>query len=286
MRPFDSEIAPGQVRMLSGTERLTYALVARRWDDKSWLAIPFSDFAEPATEAELKVRIDGGIGLRVLQLWNARSLLHETLAKSWLVCTLPDAELEDAVSAWEWSVGVGRLTEDQLVRTGLPIMRRNDQRIEYENNEVANFAKIDAEDLAAAERLVWQEKVRDALEGRHRRSFAEARVFEADHALAAAEIAQPVAGNCRVQKFNGVVHVRYVSADRHLHIRVFGVDGNRSDALDGWGVFDGDARLLGMISGADFSYAFKSAFDGVLTIADDEGNVFPLISDENGRQPV
>ena len=64
IRPYDSEIAAGQVRMLSGTERPTYALVARRWDEKSWLILPFSDYSEPATETEMKVTSDGVWGIK------------------------------------------------------------------------------------------------------------------------------------------------------------------------------------------------------------------------------
>lgn len=77
VQPFDADIEVGQVRMLTGTERPTYALVAREWDENSWLVIPFSDYSNPATETELKLRLNGGVGLRVAQLWNARSLLAE-----------------------------------------------------------------------------------------------------------------------------------------------------------------------------------------------------------------
>ena len=301
INPFDQKIAPGHVRMLSGTERPTYVLVARRWTGKSWLVIPFSDFVEPATESEIKLHIDGGVGLRVLQLWNARSLLEQTLAKSWLVHTLPATELEDAVSAWKWTVGEGELSEEQLVRTGLPIMRRDDPRIAYEDSELANFAKLDVEDLRATERLAWLESVRVALRGSRvssRRSsrpwpkdksmrmrltpFAQSRVFEQDYALAAAEVVQPVAADCRIPEFDGVVKVRYTPHDRRLCIRVFGADGNPSQELDGWEVFGSDACLLGTISNAGFVCEFESAFDGVLCLAHEEGNVVHLLGSDKG----
>ena len=82
VRPFDGDVAAGQVRVLSGVSDLTYALIARQWDEVSWLVIPFSSFSAPATDTELRMKIDGGLGLRVVQLWNARSLLTQTVAKS------------------------------------------------------------------------------------------------------------------------------------------------------------------------------------------------------------
>ena len=279
VQPFDPEITSGQVRMLSGTERPTYALVARRWASASWLVIPFSDYAEPATETELRARIDGGVGLRVLQLWNARSLLDQTLAKSWLVYTFQDAELDDAIAAWEWSVGEGVLSDDQIVRTGLPIMRRDDPRIAYENIELANFAKLDKEDLIATERLAWLESVRESLKGQVLDKDGKSQAPENTVALAAADAVGPVNTNCRVDGLDGMVCVRYVPADKHLMLRVYGQDGNPSQALDGWGVFGKDAELLGMIEGPIFACHVKDGFDGVLLLADEDGNVYPLQGD-------
>ena len=276
VRPFDQEIATGQIRMLSGMERPTYVLVARRWDERSWLVIPFSDYSNPATEMELKARIDGGVGLRVLQLWNARSLFEESLSKSWIVHAFSDVELEDAVSAWKWSVGVGELTENQIARTGLPIMRRDDPRVEYENYELANFAELDAEDMALANRLSWLAQVGEALKGQSLVPFRESSVFESDYAFAAENSKAPVSANCRVDGLGGVVLVRYVPADTHLMLRVFGLDGNRSQALDGWGVFGKDAKLLGMVEGATFACEVPDGFDGVLTLVDEDGGVHPL----------
>ncbi len=282
IHPYDTEIAAGQVRMLSGTERPTYVLVARRWDELSWLILPFSNYSEPATETEIKIRDEDGIRPCVLQLWNARSLLEQTLAKSWLVHTLSDAELEDAVSAWKWSVGVGELSADQLARTGTPIMRRDDSRIAYEDSELANFAKLDTKDLIATEHLAWLDSVHEVLRGMKMAPFTQSRVFERVYALAAAEAEQPVMANCRIPEFDGVVNVRYTPHDRHLYIRVFGADGKPSQKLDGWDVLGSDACLLGTISNAGFVCEFEAAFDGVLCIAYEEGDVVHLLGSDNG----
>jgi hypothetical protein len=276
VRPFDGDIAVGQVRALSGVQEITYALVARKWDERSWLVIPFSSFSVPATDTELRLKVDGGVGLRVVQLWNARSLLTETVAKSWLVSTLSDEDVADVVSAWQWSVGIGGLSGDQLARTGMPIMRRDDPRIEYEDEALANFAELDSADFAAAERMSWRDSVREVLGKMARSPFCQSPVFETDYALAAADAEKSVSAECRVDGFDGVVYIRYAPSTRSLNMRVFGADGNRSAALDGWSVLGSGAEPLGVVEGASFKCAFDERFDGVLALADDEGNVFSL----------
>ena len=284
IRTVDGDVAVGQVRALSGVKEITYALVARKWDERSWLVIPFSSFSEPATDTELKLKVDGGLGLRVAQLWNARSLLTETIAKSWLVYTLPEEGVADIVSAWQWSVGVGELSEDQLARTGMPITKRKDPRIEYQETSLANFAKLDAKDLIATEHLAWLDSVRVELRVMKMASFTQSRVFERDYALAAAEVEKSVEADCRLPEFDGVVQVRYTPHDRRLYIRVFGADGNSSQKLDGWEVFGSDANSLGTISNAGFVCEFKSAFDGALCLAHEEGSEVHLLGSDNGVQ--
>ena len=80
------------------------------------------------------------------------TLLLLTTISMW-TATLQAAELDDAITAWKWSVGEGELSEDQILRTGIPIMRRDDPRVEYEDSELANFAKLDSRDLIAGKAL-------------------------------------------------------------------------------------------------------------------------------------
>ncbi len=283
VRPFDGNIATGQVRMQWGAEKPTYVLIARKWGSAAWLVIPFSPYSSPATDTELKMQTDGGLGLRVLQLWNAFTLLGETLERSWLVHTLPAEETRDALTAWRWSVGVGELTEDQLSRTGLPITNRHDARVEYRREEIDKFAELLAEDLALMERRAWEAVVRKALAERKAEAFRAAPAFEEDMALAAAGAKEAVSADCAVAGFDGKVHVRYNPADRGLAVRVFGTDGEYSDALDGWGVFGVDADLLGVIGGSAFRHQFAEGFNGVLALANPDGDVYPLSSDTQGK---
>ena len=280
VRPFDHDIDVGQVRVLSGVESVTYVLVTRKWDENSWLVIPFSMYSSPATDTELRTKVTGGMGLRVLQLWNARSLLTQTLEKSWLVHTLSEEDLADALTAWQWTVGVGALTDDQLARTGMPITNRKDSRIEYQDISLANFAKLDAEDLALSERLSFLiAAVRESIAGKRQSAFVRTPIFDqVACALAAAETINPVTANCKVNGLDGLVHLRYDPKENELRLRVFGPDGKRSSALDGWTVFGKDAAYLGNIVGADFIHKFDGRFDGILNLVDENGAVNALIS--------
>ena len=278
VRPFDHDIDAGQVRVLFGVESIAYVLVTRKWDEGSWLVIPFSMYSSPATDTELQTKVTGGMGLRVLQLCNARSLLTQTLERSWLVHTLSEEDLADALTAWQWTVGVGELTEDQLARTGMPITNRKDSRIEYQDISLANFAKLDAEDLALSERLGLIAAVREAIAGKRQSAFVKAPIFEQDYALAAAGTIKPVTANCKVSGLDGTVHLRYDPEKNELRLRVFGPDGNKSSVLDGWTVFGKNAAYLGNIVGADFIHKFDCRFDGILNLVDENGAVNPLVS--------
>ena len=108
--------------------------------------------------------------------------------------------------------------------------------------------------------------------------------FATCRALAAASVTEPVSANCNVDGLDGTVYVHYSPADGHLMLRVFGPDGARSKALDGWGVFGKNATLLGTIEDATFACAFEDGFDGVLALVDEEGNVHPLQGDAEATQ--
>ena len=164
-RDFSSEApAPGQIRVLSQTETLTYAAVLARWDERSFLIAPFSRFEDPATDEELKTAFQGGLRMDVLQIWNARTAMSATLQKSWLVGTLPEQDLDDAFLLWKWSIGdVAELPERISERTGVPIYRTDDPRLEYRREALENFAAFDAEDDANAK---WAEMLGEWLHGK------------------------------------------------------------------------------------------------------------------------
>lgn len=291
LHPFSKDIAAGEVRVLAGTERLTYVLVARKWDAVSWLVVPFSDYSVPATEDELLMKVDGGLGTQVAQLWNARSLTTVTLSKSWLVETLAEDVVQDVVTAWQSIVGAAELSDDQRARTGWHIQRRDDVRIAYQDAEMQNFAAIDEADQKLAEKLAWVENAKATLKSslesvrekiRAQAAFAPSPSFAPaqDYAYAAAPLAEPVSADCPVAGFDGCVHVRYTPEAKRLHLQVFGVDGARSYDLDGRAVLDGDAQMLGVIQDGDFVAEFAEGFDGRLALMDETGAVQGLKVEE------
>ena len=149
--PFNENLAAGQVRLLpqSGGPPLYVALL-RRWEEDSFLVTPFSPYPVPATDEEFQPQYDGGECLRTLQSWNTRTLQDATLKKSWLVATLSEEDRKDAFDFWCHTF-TGKSVEDRLLRrSGTPILREDDPRIEYMSESMEAFARIDAEDMALA----------------------------------------------------------------------------------------------------------------------------------------
>ena len=149
--PYDEELAEGQIRVLPGTERITYVALLQKWGDDAYVVAPFSAHRHPATDEEFKPDYDGGCLQHVLQLWNVRTLQNKTLKKSWCSGELPEADRQDALAVWRWTLNGGELEERLLQKTGLPVYKQDDPRLEYKQDELQNFAAVDAADLALLE---------------------------------------------------------------------------------------------------------------------------------------
>ena len=277
IRPFHPFPMEGQVRVLKDTAQLVYMLLAKKWDESSFLVIPFSSYSQPATDMELAVKKRGGLGLRVLQVWNARSLRVETLRKGWFVGYLPQEDIDDALSLWNYQVGGEAPSEDILSRTGMPICRGDDPRLKYQEESIADFAKVDEADLA-----VYEHEEKNAtgifFEFKPASAFAKSIIFEdkEEYALAAADAESVVASTCHVEGFNGNVEVQYVPSERMLYLRVYGADDNVSTALDGRGVLGSKAEVLGYFQNGILKVEVEKSFDGRLMLLDKEGKTYPL----------
>ena len=135
----------GQIRLLSQMSFPTYVAVLDMRNEDGFLVAPFSRFGRPATDEEFLTAYDGGAFMRVLQIWNARTATESTLRRSWLVGTLPKQDLDDALLLWKWSVGdVAEVPERISERTGVPIYRTDDPRLDYRREALENFAAFDA----------------------------------------------------------------------------------------------------------------------------------------------
>lgn len=146
--PFDQEIKAGQIRLLSQPDELCYVLVLRNFmADDNWLIVPFSPFPYPATDEEFFLGGQRAEYLDVLQFWNARSYLEETLRESWVVDTINPHELEQCGAVWDASINGDALPDELLSRTGLAITESDDPRLEYKREILERFRELDMADF-------------------------------------------------------------------------------------------------------------------------------------------
>lgn len=277
IRPFHPFPMEGQVRVLKDTAQLIYLLLAKKWDESSFLVIPFSSYSQPATDMELAVKNQGGLGLRVLQVWNARSLQIETLRKGWFVGYLPQEDLDDALSLWSYQIGGPKPAKEIVERTGIPICRGDDPRLKYQEESIADFAEVDEADIAIIER---EDEVtyKILFEFKPPVAFSRSPIFKDEEAfaLAAADAEAEVASTCHVEGFAGNVEVQYIPSERMLYLRVYGADDNVSAGLDGWGVLGSKAEVLGYFQNGALTVEVEKSFDGRLILLDKESKTYPL----------
>jgi hypothetical protein len=117
-----------------------YLALLKEWDAFSWLCAPFSLFGAPCLPAELLTERDSG-PLRVLQLWNARTIPDAVLEQSWFVDTLSRTEQADALEIFSAQYS-GNYPARLLGRTGPPIVVEHDPRIDYQRQAIAGLATL------------------------------------------------------------------------------------------------------------------------------------------------
>lgn len=263
----------GQIRLLSQTDSITYVLLARKWGDGAFLVIPFSQYADPATDMELKVRHDAGAYLQVLQIWNARTLQTETLRRSWLIGKMNPDDLKEALQLWEYSVGGQKPEASVIARTGVPISRREDPRILYQDQVLQNFAQLDAADLQLA-------SSGKAVEG-----VALKPIWRETPALAAGDkLCSTVRRSiCRVKGFAGEVEIVYSKTRRRLSLEVFDASGAVSSALDGWRFLYHDGTDFGVITKGHVAADHVLECDGACCLLDTEGAICVLMPKKGRR---
>lgn len=268
MNPFNPFPVEGQVRLLSQVDQIVYVLLARRWNDNAFLVIPFSQYDDPATDLELKMKVDAGAYLRVLQIWNARTLQAETLRKSWLIGKMNVGDLDDALKLWAYSVGGEQPDVNVLERTGMPIFRRDDPRIRYQDNVLHDFARLDAEDLATAEKgksdstpvlkSIW--------------TIPRARLAAGDRNVST--VRRSV---CRVKGFAGELEIVYSEVRKSLSLEVFDQAGEVCSELDGWRFMYHDGTDFGVVTDGRVIADNVVECDGACCLLDPEGHIRVLM---------
>jgi hypothetical protein len=142
--PFAYELAKGQIRLMDPLlfvefRRPIYVALIAEWGPNSFLTSPFGPCLEPATKAEwLTGRPEHA--LRVLCLWNARTLPVEVLQRSWHVDDLTPQQLQDAWQVFCHATTGAELEDRLLVQVGCPITHPRDPRLAYQEEEIRLFA--------------------------------------------------------------------------------------------------------------------------------------------------
>lgn len=144
VRPFDHPIAVGQVRLLSSeltpdTDRPVFVAVFGDWDEGEVLMAPFSPFSVPATTGEWLTARTSPV-LRVLQIWNTRTVPITALEKSWLVDDFADVECKTAWQIFEHEALGKALASELEQQVGPPLVHPDDPRRQYLDEE---FARLD-----------------------------------------------------------------------------------------------------------------------------------------------
>ncbi len=136
------DIAPevGQIRLLAGwlvpeARRPVYVAVLFGWEGNVLVIAPYGPFPEPATATELLTGRPAG-PLRVLSLWNARTIEPALLAEaSRFVDRLAPQELQEARIVARHAVAGEDMKEQLWDRVGCPIVHPDDPRIIYQDEE-------------------------------------------------------------------------------------------------------------------------------------------------------
>ena len=148
VREFDRPVAIGQVRLLSpkltpGTDRPVFVAVFGDWDEGEVLVAPFSPFSVPATMGEWLTGRTTPV-LRVLEVWNARSVPNAALEESWLVDDFAAVECKAAWHVFEHEAFGKPLAPEFEQQVGPPLVHPEDPRRRYQDEEVALLAKFQA----------------------------------------------------------------------------------------------------------------------------------------------
>ena len=146
--PFQWYIQPGEIRLLSQTDRLTYGVVLP-WSWNHCLLVPLSHCENPATDEELYSDGEGrGLFQQVFQIWNTRTVSKTLLSKSWVAGKISETDMARINKMLKHSWLGEELPEDIRQMTGIPLLKGYDIRRKFLHDELENFSALDAESAA------------------------------------------------------------------------------------------------------------------------------------------
>lgn len=173
--PFDGNVEPGQIRILStefvsGEDAIPFVAVLDRWMADLWLVAPFSPYSTPATPGEMASGVRFA-GRRVLQCWNARTAHESLVAQSYVAGTLDESVRSDALALFRHVTAGAPLPDSFAALVGAPVLSKADPRREFLAESAARYAPLTAAAreteaaLARAERIAaFKAAIADRLE--------------------------------------------------------------------------------------------------------------------------
>ncbi|MFO7535400.1 MAG: hypothetical protein R6X19_06920 [Kiritimatiellia bacterium] len=157
LAPKDWHVQKGDIRLLGKDcidvpdRPLIYVAVLDVYDDDGMaLVAPFSPYAAPATAGEWQTPLSAE-PLRVLELWNARTVPLFRIAQSWLCQSLTKADLATAREILRHTISGEILPAKLREQTGLPVFQENDPRLAYLEEEIQLLAPLTAAAQALTE---------------------------------------------------------------------------------------------------------------------------------------
>ena len=257
-KDYDSNVSVGQIRIVRHTDKPTYVLVFGKWGDDKFLVMPFSHYEEPATHEEFYSEYNGGLYMQVLQAWNARSLHVNSISKSWYCDDAGEQDIEDARTMWLFTMGQAKPDDRLLKKTGLPIYKSNDPRLQYKDEELENFARLDAEDFEISTQFC------DNILNSAIRLF---QMDEENYSMAAADEWQNQSVKLKLENSDIVIIIEYSAAEKQLFAYVV-FDNQASTLLDGWQITDKYGHELGIFMDGFAKAELPDGFDGICALLD------------------
>lgn len=138
--PRNPILQTGQIRLLMGYEEPISVLILGSAGAGMFITVPFSPFANPATNDEYLLGGNRPSYLQVLQLWLTGNINGLLLQNSWLVDTITPEEL----------AGVYKPASE---RCGSEITHPKDPRLEYRQLEFKKIAELHGRDMKLTDLL-------------------------------------------------------------------------------------------------------------------------------------
>ncbi len=144
--PFDGNVEPGQIRILSpefvfGDGAIPYVAVLDRWMEDMWLVAPYSPYSYPASEGEMATG-DRLVGRRVLQCWNARTAHESLVSQSYVAGSLDESVRKNALALFRHVTAGTTLPESFAALVGPPVLSKADPRREFLAESTVRYAPL------------------------------------------------------------------------------------------------------------------------------------------------